>query len=199
MAALVGRTELWGFAGYAGSQLNEYIHWHVEEGRKLTGPQLSRIEAKRTALYERLCGFKGEYEFFVLPVNQVLPFDVSTHYPTEIAGVKMENYLAWMKSAYYISAAGNPAMSVPCAFSSSGLPIGMQIVGPSRLGAYCNGYAFEQATHIPGSVVRLWFEVSKIIEAVYNSPMTPQPPSPMLVFETLQAHQRTSALRESRH
>jgi hypothetical protein len=33
------------------------------------------------------------------------------------------------------------------------------------------------------------------IMAVYNSPMTPQPPSPMLVFETLQAHQRTSALR----
>jgi 2-polyprenyl-3-methyl-5-hydroxy-6-metoxy-1,4-benzoquinol methylase len=30
---------------------------------------------------------------------------------------------------------------------------------------------------------------------VYNPPMTPQPPSPMLVFDTLQAHQRTSALR----
>ena len=112
-----------------GDQLNEYIHWHVKEGRKLTGPYLARVEAKRTALYERLCGFKGEYDFFVLPVNQVLPFDVNTHYPTEIAGVKMENYIAWMKSAYYISVAGNPAMSVPCAFSASGLPIGIQIVG----------------------------------------------------------------------
>jgi 2-polyprenyl-3-methyl-5-hydroxy-6-metoxy-1,4-benzoquinol methylase len=30
---------------------------------------------------------------------------------------------------------------------------------------------------------------------VYNPPMTPQAPSPMLVFDTLQAHQRTSALR----
>jgi amidase len=76
-----------------GDQLNEYVHWHVEEGRKLTGPYLSRIEAKRTALYQRLCNFKGEYEFFVLPVNQVLPFDVNTHYPREIAGVKMENGL----------------------------------------------------------------------------------------------------------
>jgi amidase len=133
-----------------GDQLNEYIHWHVEEGRKLTGPYLSRVEAKRSALYQRLCNFKGEYEFFILPVNQVLPFDVSTHYPTEIAGVKMENYLAWMKSAYYISAAGNPAMSVPCAFSSSGLPIGIQIVGRHHddWGVLQLGYAFEQATHI---------------------------------------------------
>jgi amidase len=133
-----------------GKELNEYIHWHVEEGRKLTGPYLARIEAQRTQLYQRLCNFKGEYEFFILPVNQVLPFDVNTHYPTEIAGVKMENYLAWMKSAYYISAAGNPAMSVPCAFSASGLPIGIQIVGRHHddWGVLQLGYAFEQATNI---------------------------------------------------
>jgi amidase len=133
-----------------GDQLNAYVHWHVEEGRKLTGPYLSRIEARRTALYQRLCNFKGEYDFFILPVNQVLPFDVNTHFPQEIAGVKMENYLAWMKSAYYISAAGNPAMSVPCAFSLSGLPIGMQIVGRHHddWGVLQLGYAFEQATNI---------------------------------------------------
>lgn len=133
-----------------GDQLNEYIHWHVEEGRKLTGPYLSRVEVKRTALFQRLCGFKGGYDFFVLPVSQVLPFDVNTHYPTEIAGVKMENYIAWMKSAYYISAAGNPAMSVPCAFSAGGLPIGMQIVGRHHddWGVLQLGYAFEQATNI---------------------------------------------------
>jgi len=133
-----------------GDQLNEYIHWHVEEGRKLSGPYLARVEAKRTALYERLCGFKNEYEFFILPVNQVLPFDVNTRYPTEIAGVKMENYIAWMKSAYYISAAGNPAASVPCAFSSSGLPIGVQIVGRHHddWGVLQLAYAFEQATNI---------------------------------------------------
>jgi len=82
-----------------GDQLNEYVHWHVEEGRKLTGPYLARVEAKRTALFQRLCGFKNEFDYFVLPVNQVLPFDVNVHYPTEIAGTKMENYIAWMKSA----------------------------------------------------------------------------------------------------
>jgi len=105
--------------GYAGSPippcLNEYVHWHVEEGRKLTGPYLARLDGKRTALYERMRAFMEKYEFFILPVNQVLPFDVKTHYPTEIAGVKMENYIAWMKSAYYVSTVGNPAISVPCA------------------------------------------------------------------------------------
>jgi amidase len=131
-------------------KLNEYVHWHVQEGRKLTGPQLGRAEVKRTALYERVRQFMERYEFFVLPVSQVLPFDVTTHYPAEIAGVKMENYIAWMKSAYYISCVGNPAMSVPCAFSESGLPIGIQIVGRHHddWGVLQIGYAFEQATNV---------------------------------------------------
>src|SRR5271165_3297750 len=133
-----------------GDQLNEYVHWHVEEGRKLTGPYLSRVEIKRSALYQRVCEFMQKYEFFVLPVNQVLPFDVTQHYPTEINGVKMENYLAWMKSAYYISTTGNPAASVPCAYSKSGLPIGIQIVGRNHddWGVLQMAFAFEQARNL---------------------------------------------------
>ncbi len=133
-----------------GDQLNEYVHWHVEEGRKLTGPYLSRLEMKRSALYQRVRAFLDKYEFFVLPVNQVLPFDVTQHYPTEINGVKMENYVAWMKSASYISAVGNPAASVPCADSKSGLPIGLQIVGRNHddWGVLQMAYAFEQARNL---------------------------------------------------
>ncbi|HWZ45307.1 MAG TPA: amidase [Candidatus Saccharimonadales bacterium] len=133
-----------------GGQLNEYVHWHVEEGRKLTGPYLSRVELKRSALYQRIRKFMEKYEFFVLPVNQVLPFDVTQHYPVEINGVKMENYLAWMKSAYYISATGNPAAAVPCAYSKSGLPIGIQIVGRNHddWGVLQMAFAFEQARNL---------------------------------------------------
>ncbi len=133
-----------------GDQLNAYIHWHVEEGRKLAGPYLARVEAKRTALFQRMHAFLSDYEFFILPVNQVLPFDVDTHYPTEIAGTKMETYIAWMKSAYYISTVGNPAASVPCAFSQRSLPIGIQIVGRhhDEWGVLQLAYAFEQATNV---------------------------------------------------
>jgi amidase len=133
-----------------GQQLNEYIHWHLEQGRKLTGPYLARLEEKRTSLYHKMREFMERYEFFILPVNQVLPFDVGTPYPQEIDGTKMENYLAWMKSAYYISALGNPAISVPCAFSENNLPIGIQIVGRHNddWGVLQIAYAFEQATQV---------------------------------------------------
>jgi len=127
-------------------KINAFAHWHVEQGRKLSGPYLSRVESKRTALYHRMREFMQRYEFLILPVNQVLPFDVNTQYPTEIAGVSMENYISWMKSTYYISILGNPALSVPCAFSAGGLPIGLQIVGRHNddWGVLQLGHALEQ-------------------------------------------------------
>jgi amidase len=131
-------------------KLNEYTKWHISEGRKLTGPYLSRLEARRSALFRRMQKFMEQYEFLIMPVSQVLPFDVNKPYPTEIEGVKMLTYLDWMRSSYYISVIGNPALSVPCAFSKSGLPIGIQIVGRHNadFSVLQMGFAFEQATNV---------------------------------------------------
>ncbi len=41
----------------------------------------------------------------------------------------METYIDWMKSCYYITVTGLPAISVPCGFTPEGLPVGLQIVG----------------------------------------------------------------------
>jgi amidase len=132
------------------AQLNPNIVWNVEQGRRLDGADLARAEVLHTALFQRVRAFFERFDVLILPVTQVVPFDVRADHPTEIAGVAQETYLDWMRSCYWISATGSPAMSVPAGFTPDGLPVGLQIVGPHRgdLEVLQVGYAFEQATTV---------------------------------------------------
>jgi amidase len=129
-------------------KLKDTVIWNIEEGRNLTGPQIGEAEKKRTALYERVRKFLETYEFLVLPTVQVPPFDVDEPYVPEINGVSMDSYIDWMKSCYFITATGLPAISVPGGFTGDGLPVGLQIVGRMRdeFGLLQIAHAFERAT-----------------------------------------------------
>ncbi|HKS47897.1 MAG TPA: amidase [Amycolatopsis sp.] len=129
-------------------RLKESIRWNTRAGRALTGPDLGRAEVRHTELFHRVREFFTRYDFLLLPVSQVPPFDLDLEYPTEVAGVPMETYLDWMRSAYFVSATGCPALSVPAGFTPGGLPVGVQIVGPHRadFAVLQAGHVFEQAT-----------------------------------------------------
>ena len=129
-------------------KMKETVIWNIESGMKLSGPELGRAEVKRTALFHRVREFMQNYDFLALPVSQVPPFPLEQEYVSEINGMKMETYLDWMRSCYYITVTGQPAISVPSGFTDDGLPVGLQLVGRPQddLGVLQLAYAFEKAT-----------------------------------------------------
>ena len=129
-------------------QMKDTLIWNIEEGAGVSGSEIGRAECKRTELYHRVRQFMERFEYFILPVSQVPPFDVNQPYVTEIDGTKMDTYIDWMKSCYFVTVTGLPAISVPCGFTSGGLPIGIQIVGRHQddFGVLQLAHAFELAT-----------------------------------------------------
>ena len=103
---------------------------NIRAGASLSGADIARAYAQRTALAERMRQFFESYDVLVLPTSQVPPFPADQEYPSEINGRPMATYLDWMRSAYVITVTGCPAISVPAGTTTDGLPVGVQIVAP---------------------------------------------------------------------
>jgi amidase len=146
-----------GFLGRFGPLLKEHrdklkdtVLWNIEQGMKLTPEKIARAAQLRTTLFHRMRAFLERYEFLLCPVNQLPPFPAELEWPRQIDGTKLENYLDWMKSCYYITITSHPAISVPAGFTPDGLPVGLQIVGRYRadFSVLQLAHAFESAAEV---------------------------------------------------
>ena len=128
--------------------MKDTVVWNIEQGLALDAARIAHANVLRSRVFETMRRFLERHEFLVLPTVQVPPFPVDQPYVTEIDGVKLGNYMEWMKSNYLITATSHPAISVPAGFTDDGLPVGLQIVGRYRddFGVLQLAAAFEGAT-----------------------------------------------------
>jgi amidase len=113
-------------------RINPAIVWNIEKGLALTADEVLRAERHRAALYHRVATFFDTYDILACPTVAVPPFPVEQAYPTEIGGERLTSYIDWMFLTFVVSLTGCPAMSIPCGFTRSGLPVGLQLVARSH-------------------------------------------------------------------
>jgi len=106
------------------------LRGNIEAGLKLGVRDIASAERKRTELWHRCRQLFDEADFLLTPTAPVPPFPVEQNYPESIAGRKMATYIDWIAPTFLITMCALPAISVPCGLTTSGLPVGLQIVGP---------------------------------------------------------------------
>ena len=114
------------------SQIGERFRAMLETGRKVSAARylagIETINAFRRTVTEAF----EQFDLILTPSAAALPWPAETVYPETIDGLAAGPrghavYTGW------VNACGHPAISLPCAASSAGLPIGFQLVG--RFGA----------------------------------------------------------------
>jgi len=126
-----------------------------EIGRKMTGLDIKVAELQRTANGVALNKFFEDYDLILSPTMPMPAFDAGVPVPSDdYAGEP----LRWTPYTFPINLTKNPAASVPCGFTSAGLPVGLQVIGRMyREGSVLRAArAYEQAhdwcTRRPGLV-----------------------------------------------
>jgi amidase len=103
--------------------------WEHDQATGLTAAQVLHASAERSAFFHRFSALFDRFDVLALPSAQVWPFDAVLRWPSHIDGREMDTYHRWMEVVIYATFAGLPCISVPAGFNSSGLPMGLQLIG----------------------------------------------------------------------
>jgi aspartyl-tRNA(Asn)/glutamyl-tRNA(Gln) amidotransferase subunit A len=127
---------------YLEPALREIVH----QGELCSALDYLTATATRMAMGATMGAFHERYDLLLTPTVPITPFIAGEEVPI---GWHSPRWTSWTPFTYPFNMTQQPAASVPCGWSSTGLPIGLQVVGPrhadGRVLAACAAY--ERVAH----------------------------------------------------
>lgn len=91
--------------------------------------EVARGERMRTRLWEQVGPFLRRYDYFLTPTWGNVPFRLDIPFEPVIGGQRQDSYWDCINFTHLASLLGLPAVTVPCGFTSEGVPVGIQLIG----------------------------------------------------------------------
>ncbi len=111
-------------------QMDEGLRRMAEQGRRYSLADYLSAHTHRTELALHMLRFHERYDLLLTPQMPVPAIEAGRVTPAD--GRFGDEWINWSPYTYPFNLTQQPAASVPCGFSSDGLPIALQIVGPPR-------------------------------------------------------------------
>ena len=108
--------------------LTPYVRSVLERGSRVTGEEYSNSLRELERLDSRMADFFERYDVLVTPTTPVPAYPVRQPPPT-INGFEVPHYASTTLLTILWNLTGQPAASLPCGFTGTGLPVGLQIIG----------------------------------------------------------------------
>lgn len=105
---------------------------NIALGFKLKPEQIYKAFHAKAALYFKMQEFLGTYDVLACPVVGLEPMRVEEEYPRTVNGKPVKDYIDWLRFSFLATTTGLPALSMPVGFTKSGMPVGLQLIGPPR-------------------------------------------------------------------
>jgi aspartyl-tRNA(Asn)/glutamyl-tRNA(Gln) amidotransferase subunit A len=136
---------LQGYGDAVGDQVDPGLRRTAEAGAHFTASDFLDATAARTELGRLMGLFHRRYDVLLTPTVPLPAFAVGQDVPD---GSPSPDWTSWTPYTYPPNLTQQPALSVPCGFTTQGLPIGLQIVGARHADKLVLrvGQAYQSAT-----------------------------------------------------
>jgi len=157
------------------------LAWNIMIGSKISSRNKAAASMHRNLLSQVKDMFNeaGKGETYILcPTTCCLPFNKKIRYLKSIYDKDMRSYVEWLRPTYAVTLMNCPTISIPVGLTSTGLPIGMQIIGPEnsdgeliRFAAYVEGLV--EFKRVPGPLITLSKEnIEDSTDSMFDGPKT---------------------------
>jgi aspartyl-tRNA(Asn)/glutamyl-tRNA(Gln) amidotransferase subunit A len=102
----------------------------AEDGKRYSLADYLAAYTARADIANTMVRFHEKYDLLLTPQMPIPALEAGRTTPAD--GSYDDPWVNWSPYTYPFNLTQQPAASVPCGFSSDGLPIGLQIVGPAR-------------------------------------------------------------------
>ena len=137
--------------GFAAAHEDDLVHraemlkpenaWNIRKGLDLGAREILQATRIRGALHHRMRAFFDAFDLLALPSTIVPAIATHERYLASLDGHRFDNYVDWIMITSVITLTSSPAISIPCGFTDEGLPVGLQLVGPSHSDGRVLGWA----------------------------------------------------------
>jgi aspartyl-tRNA(Asn)/glutamyl-tRNA(Gln) amidotransferase subunit A len=121
----------------------------AEPGFRLTALDYRRLEQARENFGRQMALLHANYDLLITPQLAITAFTAGHEVPPES---QMGRWWEWSPFTYPFNLTQQPAAAVPCGFTTSGLPVSMQIVGAKYSDALVLRAAYAYETTHPFAV-----------------------------------------------
>ncbi len=114
---------------------------NMEAALAMTAADIGWAYGEHTKLYRGFQTLFDRYDILITPGQPIVPTGVEQRNVTEINGQPMRNYMHASALTSALTLTGNPCVSMPCGLDHTGMPFGLQIVGPMHGDRFTLGVA----------------------------------------------------------
>lgn len=112
-----------------GSNIDAELVELIKEGHSVTASDIAEAEITRGRIYDALTKTLGTYKILASPTTMVATYPHARFNPERLDGFPLRDRLLNWSMTHVYNMTTNPAISIPCGFTSDGRPVGLMLAG----------------------------------------------------------------------